>query len=148
MEKNKIEISVMSINDLESIQNILLDSFDNFWSYETLLEESHSQLSTIFVAKYNNEIVGFTGIKKICDEAELMNIVTRKDCRHYGIASATLEYIISFCKNLSCINLEVNSENSIAINLYKKYNFKQVGLRKKYYNNIDDAILMTLKLNR
>lgn len=148
MEKNKIEISVMSINDLESIQNILLDSFDNFWSYETLLEESHSQLSTIFVAKYNNEIVGFTGIKKICDEAELMNIVTRKDCRHYGIASAMLEYIIFFCKNLSCINLEVNSENSIAINLYKKYNFKQVGLRKKYYNNIDDAILMTLKLNR
>lgn len=148
MEKNKIEISVMSINDLESIQNILLDSFDNFWSYETLLEESHSQLSTIFVAKYNNEIVGFTGIKKICDEAELMNIVTRKDCRHYGIASAMLEYIISFFKNLSCINLEVNSENSIAINLYKKYNFKQVGLRKKYYNNIDDAILMTLKLNR
>jgi hypothetical protein len=31
--------------------------------------------------------------------------------------------------------------------LYKKYNFKQVGLRKKYYNNVDDAILMTLKLN-
>mgnify|MGYP001025768026 CR=1 FL=1 len=147
MEKNKIEISAMSINDLESIQNILLDSFDSFWSYETLLEELHSQLSTIFVAKYNNEIVGFTGIKKICDEAELMNIVTRKDYRHHGIASAMLEYIISFCKNLSCINLEVNSKNSIAINLYKKYNFKQVGLRKKYYNNVDDAILMTLKLN-
>ena len=64
MEKNKIEISAMSINDLESIQNILLDSFDSFWSYETLLEELYSQLSTIFVANYNNEIVGFTGIKK------------------------------------------------------------------------------------
>lgn len=147
MEKNKIEISAMSINDLESIQNILLDSFDSFWSYETLLEELYSQLSTIFIAKYNNEIVGFIGIKKICDVAELMNIVTRKDYRHYGIASAMLEYIISFCENLSCINLEVNSKNSIAINLYKKYNFKQVGLRKKYYNNVDDAILMTLKLN-
>lgn len=64
MEKNKIEISAMSINDLESIQNILLDSFDSFWSYETLLEELHSQLSTIFVAKYNNEICRFYRNKK------------------------------------------------------------------------------------
>jgi len=31
-------------------------------------------------------------------------------------------------------------------NLYKKYNFREVGLRKKYYDNKDDAILMSLNL--
>lgn len=32
-----------------------------------------------------------------------------------------------------------------AINFYKKYNFKEVGLRKKYYDNTYDAILMKLE---
>ena len=49
-------------------------------------------------------------------------------------------------KNMKTITLEVNENNIPAINLYKKFNFEQVGLRKKYYNNADAAILMTLCL--
>lgn len=45
----------------------------------------------------------------------------------------------SGCKK---INLEVNEKNIIAINLYKKFGFEQVGLRKKYYND-QDAVLMS-----
>ena len=41
-------------------------------------------------------------------------------------------------------DLEVNENNIPAIKLYEKFNFQKVGLRKKYYNNIDNAILMTL----
>ena len=39
------------------------------------------------------------------------------------------------------ITLEVNINNTIALNLYKKFNFKEVAIRKGYYNGID-AILM------
>lgn len=48
-----------------------------------------------------------------------------------------MDYLTNFCKNkrISKINLEVNSSNDTAINLYKKWNFKQVGIRKKYYKN-------------
>ena len=78
--------------------------------------------------------------------AELMNIVTKKSFRANGIGKLMLEYLINMCKNekIKTLNLEVNSQNTIAINLYKKYNFKEVGLRKKYYNNTYDAILMSL----
>ena len=41
-----------------------------------------------------------------------------------------------------------NENNTSAIALYKKYDFKQVGLRKKYYNNTDNAILMSLYLKK
>ena len=37
---------------------------------------------------------------------------------------------------------EVNEKNINAIKLYEKFGFKKIGLRKKYYNNIDNAILM------
>ena len=45
--------------------------------------------------------------------------------------------------NKNSISLEVNEKNLIAINLYKKFGFKKIGSRKKYYNGIDDAIIMS-----
>ena len=41
------------------------------------------------------------------------------------------------------ISLEVNEKNTIAIKLYEKFGFEKVGLRKKYYNEKDNAIIMT-----
>lgn len=148
MEKNSsVEISIMNFNDLENIKDLLTSEFDEFWDYTTLKEELSSPFSKYFVAKdLENNIVGFAGLKVVLDEADLMNIVTRKNMRNLGVASSMLEYLISYCKSskIKSLNLEVNVQNSIAINLYKKYNFKEVGLRKKYYNNTYDAILMTL----
>ena len=121
--------------------------FDEFWTYEILQQELLSNNSKYIVAKsLDNIIVGFAGIKIILDTAELMNIVTKKSFRENGIGKLMLEYLINMCKNgkIKTLNLEVNSQNTIAINLYKKYNFKEVGLRKKYYNNTYDAILMSL----
>ena len=45
--------------------------------------------------------------------------------------------------NSESISLEVNENNSIAIHLYESYGFRKVGLRKKYYNGKDNAIIMT-----
>ena len=148
MEKNNsVEISIMTLDDLEKIKNLLTSEFDEFWNYTTLKEELCSPFSTYIIAKtQDGTILGFSGIKIVLDEADLMNIVTRKSMRNLGIASSMLEYLISYCKSskIKSLNLDVNVQNSIAINLYKKYNFKEVGLRKKYYNNTYDAILMTL----
>lgn len=144
-----ILINKMTNEDLEKIKDNLSKEFDDFWDYEILKEELNSRTSKYIVAKKsNNIIVGFAGIKIILDEAEIMNIVTKKEERHQGIGKLLLNEIIKISKenNIYLINLEVNAKNTIAINLYKKYNFKEVGLRKKYYNGQDDAILMTLKI--
>lgn len=55
-----------------------------------------------------------------------------------------LEALINEAKTkASLITLEVNTENEIAINLYKKYGFENLGKRKKYYDNTFDAYIMT-----
>lgn len=149
MEKNNFTIFPMTLNDLDEIKDILESDFDDFWNYTTFKEELTSSFSKYFVAKTSdNVIVGFAGIKIILDEADLMDIVTRKNMRNLGVASSMLEYLISYCKTgkVKTLNLEVNAQNTIAINLYKKYNFKEIGLRKKYYNNTYDAILMALSI--
>ena len=149
MEKNNIVITKMQFEDLQNIKQNLQSDYDDFWDLDVISEELKCENSIYIVAKSQDEIMGFAGIKVILDEAELMNIVTKKDSRNLGIATKMMEKIIQICKEnkVSKINLEVNVKNTIAIKLYKKYNFEEVGLRKKYYNNTDDALLFTLNLN-
>ncbi len=137
----------MDIQDLEEIKDVLLSDFDDFWSYEVLREELLSDSSLYIVAKKQNEIIGFAGIKIIIDEADIMNIVVKKSYRNNGIGSLLLEnlILISNKKNLNFINLEVDCKNTIAINLYKKFGFEEISLRKNYYKN-NDAMIMKKKL--
>lgn len=140
-------INIMTLDDLEKIKNILNTDFDDFWNYEILKEELISQNTVYLVAKIDDEIVGFSGIKIIVDEADLMNIVVKKEHRKKGVASSLLNRLILIAKekNLKSINLEVNAKNFSAINLYKKFDFVEIGKRINYYQN-DDAILMKLNI--
>lgn len=147
-EKLNIQITQMTLDDLEKIKDKLTSDFDDFWNYNVLKNELNSNTSTCFVAKISEKIVGFVGIQFVVDEACITNIVTRKDFRNNGIGSALMEKIISVSKekNMSSITLEVNEHNTYALNLYKKYGFEINGLRKKYYNGIDNAVIMTMNL--
>lgn len=97
----EIIIEKMRINDLD---NINLDDFDDFWSYNILKEELLSDNSFYIIAKSANDILGFAGIKFLFDEAHITNIVTRKDSRN-------LRYR---CKNARSFN--IRSEKILCFN--------------------------------
>lgn len=143
-----IKIEKMNKIHLEKIKDKLGSEFDDFWNIETLESELENPLSEYIVAICENEIVGFAGIWKPIDEAHITNIVTRIDKRRNNIGTKMLEELIKMAKenNLKCVTLEVNEHNKNAINLYKKFEFREVGRRKNYYNNADDAIIMTLNI--
>ena len=144
----KMEMHTMRLSDLEEIKNILQTDFDDFWNFEIFKEELVNNNSSYLVLRYDNEIVCFGGIKIILDEANIMDIVTRKDKRNQGFARFVLNELINISKEQNCtsITLEVNENNLPAIHLYELFDFKEVGRRKNYYKNGDTAILMTLKL--
>lgn len=148
MDISKIEICSMTISDLNSIKDILESDFDDFWNFKIFEEELVNNNSIYLVLKYDNEIISFGGVKIILDEANLMNIVTKKSKRQQGFSNFILNELIDVSKENNCntITLEVNENNFPAICLYKKFNFKEVGKRKNYYKNGDTAILMTLDL--
>lgn len=146
--EEKIKILNMSLEDINEISPIFQTEFDEFWNIANLKNDFINPNSTYFVAKLNEEIVGIAGILKICDEANIMNIVTKINKRNLGVATKLLQSLILSAKEQHCtsITLEVNEHNRQAIQLYEKFNFKRIGLRKKYYNNTDDAILMSQKI--
>lgn len=144
-----ITIEKMNKEHLNQIKDILEIQFDQFWNAEVLKKELENPLSTYIVAVEDKQVVGYAGLWQPLDEGHITNIVTRLDKRGNKVATQMLDELINIAKErkLKCVTLEVNVHNDIAINLYKKYNFKEVGKRQKYYNNTDDAIIMTLELN-
>ena len=138
-----LNFSNMNISDLDEIKDILVSDFDDFWTYSILKDELNCSSSHYIVARLNNEIVGFGGIKVVLDSAEIMKIVVKKNFRNLGIGTSILNEIVALCLslNLSSITLEVRKDNEYAISLYKNFGFETLGVRKKYYNGIDGFIM-------
>ncbi len=138
-----LQIEEMTLQDFFLISDTLLSNFDTFWVPDTLKQEIECKNSYFVVAKKQGEIIGFAGIKIVFEDADLMNIVVKKDCRNQQIGSSLLQYLFSYSKNhdITSIMLEVNEKNLSAISLYKKFGFERIGIRKNYYNK-DNAIIM------
>ena len=81
MLTNDFEISIMNLSDLNEIKRILDTEFDNFWNYNIFKSELQNPNSTYFIIKHNSQIIGFIGILKIFDTAEITNIVVKKAFR-------------------------------------------------------------------
>lgn len=141
-----IQIQPMTQQDLKQIEEILTTDFDEFWTPSIFEKELNNPNSSYFVAKQKNQIVGFGGIWKAVDDIHITNLVTKKNMRNLGIAKQILDKLIQTAKQteLASLTLEVNENNLPAIDLYEKFGFQKLGIRKKYYNNQDNAIIMTL----
>ena len=141
-----INIEKMNIKHLDTLRDILLEDFDDFWDYNILESELKSPISQYIVALSDGEIVGFAGLIDTYDQMEITNIVVKKTFRNRGIGSILLDNLISLSKEKNRIYLEVNENNINAIKLYEKKGFKKCGLRKNYYKGTENAILMELEI--
>jgi [ribosomal protein S18]-alanine N-acetyltransferase len=91
-------------------------------------------------------ITGFVGLWLMVDEAHIINIAVSESYRGKGIGELLLIAGIEMSTRLkaSVVTLEVRASNRVAQNLYNKYGFAQVGVRKGYYtDNKEDAFIMT-----
>ena len=91
-------------------------------------------------------VSGFAGIWIMADEAHITNIAVRESYQRQGIGELLLISIIELAEELkaSVITLEVRASNTTAQNLYAKYGFAQVGMRRHYYtDNREDGLIMT-----
>lgn len=142
-------IRPMTLSDFASIESVLTSQFDDFWTTSILKQELQNPNSRYFVAIQDDSVLGFAGIWKSVDEYHITNIVVRKDLRKKGIGSQLLEKLIEVAKSekVTSLTLEVNTNNLSAKKLYKKYGFQILGIRKKYYHQTDDALIMTFYFN-
>lgn len=113
--------------------------------FERELENPVSFSYTVRVNEGEGEFLGAYIIFWIVyGEAHILDIAVHPDLRRRGLATWLLESIISRLREGSVIGifLEVRKSNTPAIELYKKFGFKEAYERKKYYGD-EDALVMT-----
>ena len=143
-----IIIDFMKEEDINEILDISSLSFSVSWSKNSYIQELTNPVARYLVAEIDNKVIGFIGTWIVLDESHITNIAVHPNHRKQGIASKLVEELLYYCKTQGCISytLEVRSSNKAAKSLYEKYNFKQDGVRKGYYeDNKEDAIIMWLR---
>lgn len=90
-------------------------------------------------------IVGYAGIWVMTDEAHITTIASHPDVRGMGVGEFLLVALIHRGIEIGArwMTLEVRASNAVAQNLYRKYTFKEMGVRRRYYSdNGEDALVM------
>ena len=99
--------------------------------------------SFIYVYLIDDKVCGYLMILDSIDVYEILAIATVEEYRNKGIAQELLDKI-----KTKDIFLEVRESNKVAINFYKKNNFKEISIRKNYYSEpTENAIIMKLEVN-
>ena len=91
----------------------------------------------------DNQVIAKMKYQVIYDRMELDDILVKEEYRNKGIGNKLMSYLVSVAINEKVVNitLEVRKSNEIARNMYKKFGFREVALRKFNYGD-EDAILM------
>lgn len=89
-------------------------------------------------------IVGHAGLWFTADEAHVTNVAVHPDARRTGVATALMLALADEAIRRGCIawTLEVRVSSTGAQELYRTFGFVAAGIRQRYYENVEDAIVM------
>ena len=144
----KPTIQPMGEYDLDAVLAIEQASFSTPWRHEHFQHEITAPHSFPFVAEYNGIVVGYVCLMSLFEEAQILDIAVAPEQRGRGIARLLMDHAVAVAreKEAELLALEVSSSNGAAITLYERCGFVRTGLRQKYYEGRDDAVLMEMDL--
>lgn len=108
------------------------------------LEQARVGKRHYLVGTIGDELVGYGGLLYVENDAHVTNIAVHPMWRSRGIATELLLDLAWEANRRGCeaMTLEVRHTNIAAQQLYRRFGFVPAGVRKKYYENRDDAIVM------
>lgn len=150
-----VQFTPMTVDDVPAIGELEILCFPAPWSPETYLHElRHNPRSFYFVVRPVPEappalapILAYGGYWLMGDEAHIVTLASHPDWRGRGLGEWLMLNLIAriWEAGVTSVTLEVRVGNLAARQLYEKWGFEQVGLRKRYYrDNGEDALLLTL----
>ncbi len=143
----RVRIEPMTLQDLSRVREIEQEAFAVPWprdAYRAELEEN--QVACYVVARDEaGNVVGFAGMWVIFDEAHVTTIAVDHARRGERIGERLLVALVDYAlaRGARWMTLEVRPSNTVALGLYRKFGFREVALRKRYYSdNGEDAAVM------
>jgi len=139
-----INYRIMQARDVPGVFSVERQCFEHNWTVESYESEINNILATYVVAEENDVIIGFGGFWTVIDEAQITNIGVLANYRRRGVAQKILNEMMQLAVVKSCFSmtLEVKVDNIAAIGLYEANGFEKAGIRKNYYDNKTDGLIM------
>ena len=141
-----IRVTTLNQNNVEGVFLVEQACFSTPWSLASFQKDLTNENAVYFCIEEDGKVIGYVGMWESYGEGNINNIAVLPAYRRKGYAKLLLEHLISYGKEhqLTFLTLEVRESNEGARALYRKMDFVEVGVRKKYYERREDAILMTL----
>ena len=148
-----IQIAPLKDADIDIVLTIEKRCFPNDpWNRISFEEELQNPLSRFYVLTDTEvgAILGYGGVWLMYDTGNVTNLAVSPDCRRQGLGRRLLTKLIDVCieENMASITLEVRRSNTAARALYASMGFTVQGMRKQYYKDREDAVIMTKDLSR
>ena len=137
------------MQDVEAIWEIEQSVFSSPWSKEQLVHELvANQTAGHWVLDDGNFIIGFIMSYIVQYEVQIINIAVRLSYQYRGYGKRILSKYLSQFNKKTYLLLEVRESNLPAYQLYSHFGFEQIDIRRKYYHDGEDAIVMAKMGNK
>ena len=148
MAENKILIRTAELKDVSAIMELEQGSIAHPWESRAIEDLINDPNKMCYVAEADGRVVCYAGVETVLDEGNVGNIVTHKEYRGRGFAKELFTRLLEDAKEkgIEKLFLEVESDNVPALGLYEKLGFGRYGLRRGYYGQDRDAVLMLKNL--
>ena len=141
-------IRYASSNDFDRIYEIEKRVFSNPWSKESIIKELDNYSKSLnLISKIDGQLMGYFFSHMISNEVHILNIAIDVPFQHRGNGKAFFNQIFKKYLEYANVFLEVKRTNLPAINLYHKFGFEEIDIRKMYYSDGQDAVVMSRKVN-
>ncbi len=140
-------ISEMQRRHIRSLMTIEQQVYPRPWTPRVFEEEiamMHRNHRYYLIAHVGNEVVGYGGLLFSGEDAHITNLAVNPTWHRRGVATELLLELAweARARGFLALTLEVRHTNVAAQDLYRRFGFVPAGVRKKYYENTDDAIVM------
>ena len=136
--------SLLSRDDVDLLINLYDGNFKDGWTKNMLLSAFDGGRFIAIGAFDGRTVIGAITCSFTMDDADIEGVVTDKKYRRKGVASALIEQAQSelLIKGVKRILLEVRESNIPAIGAYEKQGFIRLSVRKNYYGDGENAVVM------
>ena len=130
--------------DISIIAEMECRCFHDPWTEEMLADTLRFPVYHCFLAEEGGQVCGYCCLILVCEDAEVGNIAVDAPFRGKGMGKALMEAMHDRAKERGATQcfLEVRVSNENAIALYKKFGYESYGIRARYYEDGEDAMVM------
>jgi [ribosomal protein S18]-alanine N-acetyltransferase len=118
------------------------------WTPGRVLRSIRDRATNVAVVRDDRGVVAFAIMRYDDDQGHLDLFAVRPDQQRRGFGSRLLSWleVTARVAGLMAIRLQVRAANPTAIAFYRSAGFVATGIHARYYQGIEDAMLMTRDL--